>query len=396
VRVILPIGAILLLAAASLAYASRRFSLPEPTGPHPVGTRIIYLNEPGRALDGTPDPHATRPLVVQLWYPAVPSAAPIANARRLKETTWRDAYQAAIPTHSRWNAPVAATPGPLRVLLFSPRWRGERTQNTIAFEELASHGYVIAAVDHPLNAERMELADGTVIYGSEQLQGPQGTQATAQQQISYWNQKLDVWATDMRATLDKLSAMNGDPHDPLHARLDTQHVGAWGHSFGGAAALRLCGLDPRVVAAVNLDGWTFAALDQRTASQQVMIVYEDVSRLREQQLQAQPALQGTEEVMDREDFGLTRASLQRFGGLRLFVEGTQHADFSDQPILPQIENGKMTGLIAAERSQQVLRAILLGFFDEALLGKPSTLLSPGQKQFPEVRVERWPVAGLPK
>ncbi|WP_103934194.1 alpha/beta hydrolase family protein [Bryocella elongata] len=386
---ILPLAAILLLAAASLAYASRRFSLPEPTGPYPVGTRILYLNEPGRALDGTPDPQGTRPLVVQIWYPAVPSAAPIANARRLKETTWRDAYLAAVPTHSRWNAPVAVTHEPLRVLLFSPRWRGERTQNTIAFEELASHGYVVAAVDHPLNAERMELADGTVVYGSQQLQGPYGNQATAQQQISYWNEQLYIWAADMRATLDKLSALNDDPRDPLHARLDTQHVGAWGHSFGGAAALQLCGLDPRVVAAVNLDGWSFAGLDQRNADQRIMLVYEDVSRQRELDLSAQPALRGTEDRMDRLDFQLTRDSLEHYGGLRVFVEGTQHADFSDQPILPQIENGKMTGPIDPQRSQQVLRALLLGFFDESLRGKPSPLLSPGQGQFPEVRVERW-------
>lgn len=395
-RVILPLGALaalLLLGAGSLAYAAHRFRLPEPTGSYAVGTRILYLSESGRALDGSPDPHSTRPLVVQLWYPAVPSNAPVANARRLKETTWRDVYQAAVPTHSRWNAPAAVAREPLRVLLYSPRWRGERTQNTIAFEELASHGYVIAAVDHPLNAERMELADGTVIYGSQQLQGPHGVTATAQQQMDYWNQQLDVWATDMRAALDQLDRLNNDPHDALHHRLDTQHVGAWGHSFGGAAALRLCGLDPRIVAAVNLDGWTFAGLDQRTAAQQVMIVYEDVSRERELDLQTLPTPGGVanpEDKMDREDFRLTRESLQRFGGLRLFVAGTQHADFTDQPILQPLENGKNTGPIAPERSQQVLRAILLAFFDQTLRNRSSALLTPGQSQLPEVRVERWP------
>lgn len=394
-RLIIPFAALLLLAAGTLAYGARRFRLPDPTGPFAVGTRLVYLNEPGMALDGSPDAKGSRPLVVQLWYPAVPSAAPIANYRRLKETTWRDVYQAAVPTHSRWNAPVAATGEPLRVLIYSPRWRGERTQNTIAFEDLASHGYVVAAVDHPLNAERMELADGTVIYGSQQLQGPHGVAATAPQQVDYWNQQLDVWSTDMRAALDQLSALDHDSRDPLRGRLNLQQVGAWGHSFGGAAALRLCGLDPRVIAAVNLDGWTFAGLDHRTSAQQVMIVYEAISRQRERELTTLPQPGSTEEQMDRRDFAQTRASLDRFGGLRLFVEGTQHADFSDQPILPPLEHGTMTGPIDPQRSQQLLRAILLGFFDETLRGHTSPLLKSGQQQFPELQVERWTAAVAP-
>ena len=49
--------------------------LPEPTGPHPVGTTSLYLTDVSR-----PDPWAAgvskRELMISLWYPAAPSDGP--------------------------------------------------------------------------------------------------------------------------------------------------------------------------------------------------------------------------------------------------------------------------------------------------------------------------------
>jgi hypothetical protein len=53
-------------------------SLPEPTGPGPVGTTSLYLKDVSR-----PDPWAegvnARELMISLWYPAVPADGPRAR-----------------------------------------------------------------------------------------------------------------------------------------------------------------------------------------------------------------------------------------------------------------------------------------------------------------------------
>ena len=61
-------------ASAGDALAAQRHapSLPEPTGPCPVGTTSLHLTDASR-----PDPWATgvnaRELMVSLWYPTAPS-----------------------------------------------------------------------------------------------------------------------------------------------------------------------------------------------------------------------------------------------------------------------------------------------------------------------------------
>ena len=59
-------------AGDALAAPGRTPSLPEPTGPYPVGTTSLWLTDTSR-----PDPWAAgvtaRELMVSLWYPATPS-----------------------------------------------------------------------------------------------------------------------------------------------------------------------------------------------------------------------------------------------------------------------------------------------------------------------------------
>ena len=45
------------------------------------------------------------------------------------------------------------------MVLFSPGLAGVRSQNTAWAQELASHGYVVVALDHPYDSAAL-LADG--------------------------------------------------------------------------------------------------------------------------------------------------------------------------------------------------------------------------------------------
>lgn len=375
---------LLTLAVVVAALYLQNFSLPAPTGPYPVGTTILSMTDNSRPEDHSSDPADRRELVVQLWYPAAPSRAPIAPYERWREATPAMFYASLLQTHSRLEAPIATETAPFPVLIFGHRWNGQRTQNTDLAEELASHGYVVASIDHPYNSARVELADGRVIKGIEAIEGPQGAAASASEQIAYWNHTLDVWAADDLFVLNQLAAMSSNIANRFHDRLDTNHAGAFGHSFGGAVALRLCGLDPRIKAGVNLDGWTFGALKNRTAEQSILIEYERVTAERRQQLASLPQPGNIDDQMDRADFAAIDENIQQFGGERLYIAGSQHMDFTDQPLLPPLRRLSFTGPIAPHRMETILRQTVLGFFEQSLRNEPSALLAAPHAAFPEM------------
>jgi pimeloyl-ACP methyl ester carboxylesterase len=272
------------------------------------------------------------------------------------------------------------------VLLFGPRWAGDRTQNTALAEDLASHGYVVAAVDHPYIAGRVQLETDRVIDGVVALEGPDGPNASTQSRIAFWNSTLDLWAADNLFVLNQLAALNPTC---FHNALDTNHAGAFGHSFGGAAAFRMLGLDPRIVSAVNLDGWTFGGLDSRT-TQPMMLIDEQFVADRERDLLTIPPPGAIEDQLDRADNTAVESSLARFGGYRLYIRGSQHMDFSDQPLLPPLRRLQYTGPILPSRMDDILRQTVLGFFDQTLRNQPSSALT-APSSVPDVTIERWPV-----
>ena len=353
------------------------FVLPRPTGVHQVGTTgPISWVDSARSLSGEATTAGRRrELVVQIWYPAATGSRWGDQARyaRRKELSLVHSYLSVLRTNSALDAPIAEEGAPYPVLLFGPRWGGSRNQNTFLAEDLASHGYVVVAVDHPLNANRVELADGSVVR-SDRGDALSNLEAkSASTVLATWGKELDIWLADDKFVLDNLEKQNAGQ---FSGRLDLTRVGAFGHSFGGAASLNLLGSDPRVKSAVNLDGWTFQGLDHRT-SQPMMIVYEGVSAIQHPET-------GVEGALNSNDKNAVDSSLKQHGGIRAFVDGTQHLDFTDQTLFSPFRSLTFTGPIAGQRIREITRGLVLGFFDQTLrrTGRVPT--------YPEVKMERWP------
>lgn len=171
----------LIVAGLVVAWALPRPVFPEPSGRYAVGTTVVQWTDSARPEEATADPGDRRTVVVQLWYPAQESPAEAARARYLGRTE-REARLVArgvadhlgvpgllldeVPrarTHAVPGAAVAAGGERFPLVLFSPGLGGVRTQNTAWAEELASRGYVVAAVDHPYDSAAVVLADGRVI-----------------------------------------------------------------------------------------------------------------------------------------------------------------------------------------------------------------------------------------
>ncbi|MGH3202748.1 MAG: hypothetical protein ACRDOA_05820 [Streptosporangiaceae bacterium] len=145
--------------------------LPEPTGPRPVGTTSLWLTDVSR-----PDPWAAgvsaRELMVSVWYPATASDGQTAQymtpAESELQLTSRDIT--GVPPDAlsavRTNAVTDATPEgrqrALPLVVLSPGFTNARSALTALAEDLASHGYVAAGIDHTYESFATAFPDGRV------------------------------------------------------------------------------------------------------------------------------------------------------------------------------------------------------------------------------------------
>ena len=349
VRRLLVISATVLCLGSLLAvYVLPLFHLPAPTGGFAVGTRTEHLV----------DPATGRELVVQFWYPAPPTGRR-ARYMRLAETKPQFRYWHAIRTNSWQDAPLAPGAGPLPLLLFGHMWGGRRTQDTFLAEELASHGYLVVALDHPGNSARIELASGSVL-GSDRAHALSNIEATTAAAIrALWTRELALWTADNEYVLNSLLA---SPPPWLAGHIDNTRIGAFGHSFGGAASMALLGQDPRVRSALNMDGWTFDGLARRT-TQPVLFLYAGAPPT------APPAGPSVDDQLERQDLASVNGSLARYGGCEAYIRDTQHADFTDETLVSPVRRLTYTGPLSPLRVRPIVRGLVLSFFEETLRQK---------------------------
>ncbi|MFF9008153.1 alpha/beta hydrolase family protein [Streptomyces goshikiensis] len=337
---------------------------PEPSGQFPVGTAALELTDGARPEPATAAPDDRRTVVVQLWYPAGDSPAGTPRARYLGATEREArivsaglaAYSGApgfvldglgrARTHAVPGAPVADRGGRFPVVLFSPGLGGVRTQNTAWAEELASHGYVVAAVDHPYDSAAVLLSDGRVVRTRV---GSSGDDAEDERRAAGWTAVRAADLSFVRAELGRIA--RGEAAGVLAGRLDTDRVAAAGHSLGGGAALQAARQDPGFAAVIDLDGFPH---DPAPAPYH------------------QPVLALTQEIGPATDPDylpkLTRVlGLGTATGYRLTVPGAAHLTFTDAPLfLPPVPS--LVGSLGRAESVRTTAAPCLAFLDSVLRG----------------------------
>lgn len=311
-----------------------------------------------------------------------------------------EALRQGVKTHAFAAAPYArsATQSPL--LIFSPGGGMVREVYAAQFEDLASHGYVVAAISHPYDSIVTLFPDGRhIAYSEQRWPKPPSLQGEANLNQLEWQ------ANDIRFALDELSRANlaGSSPLPFSGHLDLTQVGAFGHSFGGIAAAHVCQLDRRFKACLNEDGVVAKRplfLDVRgwAMDQAFMLILRDPPTrplTDEQVAKMKMPRERIEAIVKRLDAD-QEAALQNTGRgsyrVRLGSEKTSHMDFSDLPLLGDRERAD------AETRAAILatvRSYTLAFFDKYLRGmKPALLEQAPTSQFVEA-VDRFEPAKFP-
>jgi dienelactone hydrolase len=128
-------------------------------GAYSVGVRTLQVSNPNQVdilnydADATPDPRYTRTLTIEVWYPAI---IPVGQQQVVTYTDVlglsNDPSRPNTPFQFRGralrDAPFYLDDGPYPLVIVSHGYPGSRFMMTYLTENLASKGYVVAAIDH--------------------------------------------------------------------------------------------------------------------------------------------------------------------------------------------------------------------------------------------------------
>lgn len=154
--------------------------------------------------------------------------------------------------------------GTYPLLVFSHGAYGIKDSNSSTYTELASHGYVVVSIDHPYHSFFTRSEDGTVaminsdfshevenmnkgVYSNEELYNI----------IQKW---MKLRTDDMNFVIDTILKKAKNDNNSLYQNINTEKIGVFGHSMGGAASVWLSRERDDVSAVVNIDAPFFSEL----------------------------------------------------------------------------------------------------------------------------------------
>jgi hypothetical protein len=373
-------------ADAADAPAAQRHTLylPEPTGPCPVGTTSVWLTDASRR-----DPWAVevtaRELMVSLWYPAAAPGGRRAQYMTPAESELQLANRGItgvppdILSTVRTNAADGAEPaGPeqgLPLAVLSPGFTSARSTLTALAEDLASHGYVVAGIDHTYESYATAFPDGRVTT----------CLAREARQRGLWEKgKVAAGrAADVSFVLGELTGAR--PPWPGAALIDPSRMAMAGHSLGGAAAIAAMLTDSRIRAGIDMDGSTDAPIPDRGLSRPFLFLGK---RSNYTPGSAGAVTPGTRDWKLRKGAVITwERDWELLTGWKrwLVVAGAVHASFTDLALLADQSGIDIGASLSGARSLDITRGYVRAFFDQHLRGRPQALLDQPSPRYPEVR-----------
>ena len=244
------LGSLLLCLWAASASAA---DLPDPEklGAYPVGVTTMLLVDHSRTDPATNGP---RSLMTEIWYPAAEETRGLSKNRLLDFFSKNEtpefvfllqvAFGVNMLEADKGFKNIAVRDARIRdgvypLLLFSHGNGGLRMQNAFWCEHMASHGYIVMAPDHTGNSA-ITFIDGTMVPFQDLDEGRARSSKDRPKDLSF--------------LIDTMERFNKGGDSRFLGRVDLQHIGASGHSFGGYTCTWLTNQEPRVDAVAPMAG----------------------------------------------------------------------------------------------------------------------------------------------
>jgi dienelactone hydrolase len=335
----------------------------------------------------SPSPHSSREVLAWIWYPAMPSLIPTTTVDYLPPG-WREANArvagvvmtefltrdfSVVRAHSSPQPDMS--PGlSWPVVIMRPGGSALTAFFTSLAEDLASHGYVVVGFDAPYRTGVVVFPDGRVIARPSSREPDAADAANAHALV---DQLLPMWSGDAQFVVNQLERLQlADPSGRFKGKLDLQHLGIFGHSFGGATALQFCHDDSRCKAGIDLDGAPFGSAVTDGVTQPFLFLLSDHGDLTAPEPRAV--------IADMESIHRRLPNKDDI----LMIRGTNHMSFSDQSLLKSRLLIRPLRLLRGgpdpRRGLAITSAYVHTFFDVHLKRAPAKLLEDLHYTYPEV------------
>lgn len=373
---ILNIALVCILVVTSCQQANRQkinTLFPKPTGKYNVGTEsILFTIQLNKSTDSTI--LENRYLNVQIWYPIKKenssSYAPYILDSTLISALKNDQYLNlkddvingwdSLKTYARLESHSNILTNKYPLIIFSHGFGMSKVNYSSLSIEIASHGYVVAAIDHPGSGLTI-MPDGLAVGLTPNPDGPDGKVIEFCEDISH--SISDIFNTERFGNY-----------------INKQSIGVIGHSLGGAAALNIGQYDDRVKASINLDGYLFGDAMKTGVTTPFLSILQ---RPQFGQKEVSDSLK-IERRLEWEGI-IDKSNVPSYV---VNVKGLMHFDFSDLPfIIPDSIRTKNGGVLNAHKSHEILSTLIVSYFNMNLKNDSTIVYKDIITQLSEVNFE---------
>lgn len=369
--------------------------LPKMTGPYQVGTVNFDWTDKSRKDLLTEDPNDYREIMVQAWYPIDSGAgkaketyvpSPVKGIKSFAASLGMGEQFAEInkvDTQTYKEALLSKKQGKYPIVLFSHGMGDARWEYQSITRELASHGFIVFSIEHTHFSLGVEFKSGKFIPFNTKNNDTQAALDIKNSDDIVNN----IWVKDLQFVIGQLDVLNKTENKlGFKNKLDLSKIAAVGHSVGGATAARALQLDPRVKAAINLDGSLFGMTDPSAKLSKPFAFIKTVPH--EQELHGQlpqvPAdvdMKAVEKLFNEFATRYEQA-VQGDDAYDITISGTtkiDHLSFPDHPLLKPYYGDRsyfvsLPGAVNPNDFYQVTNNVILSFLDKYLNGKKNTML----------------------
>ena len=345
-----------------------------PTGRFGVGRKTILWIDSSRTEIWKENGNAMRRVLVHVWYPANglegKQAEYFPNAKKIKSPYTSQQKQAVSSqtTIARENAPLAKKETGFPLILFSAGSGMPVFYYTTLFEELCSHGYIIAAIDHIHEGVGQVFPDGSVERAEVEKFSVKPGPGFIERAEEFYRRRVGVRTGDMQFVITQFGRMNSEDVD-FRGKIDVDQIGALGHSIGGVAAVQATLIDERIKAAINYDGLSnnkpYFPIEGKQLNHPFLFFTKELKPFDEEQLKRANMNKRQDSIRMK----YTRAmidsvmALSKVPAYKITLKNVDHENFSDVVLFDR--SGGNEGAARLE----LIRKYTLLFFDRFLKGK---------------------------
>lgn len=362
--------------------AQAKIKLPRPTGSYTVGISTHFLKDISRHHNDAKG----RPLLVHIYYPSVEIQKEyplyLADTMHLYKEKLAQNYKQEdleyLDEISDWAMPDAlidSENSPFPILFFSHGFFMAAQLYSSLIEEMASHGYVVIAINHTDACWPVMFPNGSSPVILPELENIFSNKKRSCMQT--FDMIQETWIKDIEFVLSWLK------NQPLTKSLDISRIGIFGHSFGGSTAIEAARQYVAFKAVVNLDGLLFGPNWDKPFETPSLFVVAEKLLTHEDALNAGITIEQCDSL-------LARHSKKVFDQLKdnsfyVTIKNSDHASFVDSKL---IKSPLSKNVNYPLRCIEITRTLIVDFFDHYLKNSKSSVLKIQNIRFPDIIVKQ--------